>query len=248
MTPRTYKMTEQPASNLCQHCRRESATLDWGGTHDSMSLARNPRLIQRWCQRCVLTAQVAHWRLLVPKLAEAERALAALEAADGTGERCIAQLSQTSTTTPYGHVYGDEAPCPQCPPEPAITQSSAPPTIPNVPVPPAHQRAADRAKALFTPVPPTACELLADPDYEAPASQSSPSVEQARKAVRDAIDDYIEGGFSVGIIETNLDALIAAVRADRDDALQATIDRLTTINQRLEAEAAVRAERAQGEP
>ena len=84
--------------------------------------------------------------------------------------------------------------------------------------------------------------------YPTTQSQSSPSVEQARKAVRDAIDDYIEGGFSVGIIETNLDALIAAVRADRDDALQATIDRLTTINQRLEAEAAVRAERAQEEP
>ena len=39
-----------------------------------------------------------------------------------------------------------------------------------------------------------------------------------------------------------------AVRAERNDALQSTIDRLTTINQRLEAEiTAVRAERAQGE-
>lgn len=65
----------------CGNCGTVGPTENWGGTHDSVSLARNPGLIQRWCHQCVLVAQVEHWRKLVPLLAEAERELAELAGA-----------------------------------------------------------------------------------------------------------------------------------------------------------------------
>ena len=72
------------ASEKCQNCEHWAICENWGGTHDQISLARNPRLIQRWCRRCVLTAQVAYMRPLVAKLTEAELSLAALNGVKGT--------------------------------------------------------------------------------------------------------------------------------------------------------------------
>lgn len=68
----------QCAASPCENCQAEGPTENWGGTHDQVSIARNPRLIQRWCRRCILTEQIAHWRKLVPLLAVAERELAAM--------------------------------------------------------------------------------------------------------------------------------------------------------------------------
>ena len=71
--------------------------------------------------------------------------------------------------------------------------------------------------------------------------KASPSVEQAKDAIQHRFMYGLEGdeehraptlASDTGLI----DALIASVRAERNNALQATIDRLTTINQRLEAE------------
>ena len=53
------------------------------------------------------------------------------------------------------------------------------------------------------------------PDMEGTEPRpNSENIKSARKAVREAIDDYIDGGFSACIIEHNIDNLIAAVKAD----------------------------------
>ena len=65
------------AATVCENCGKEPSTENWGGENDSVSLARNPRLTQRWCKRCVLTAQIAYAKKLTP-ISELERQLAAL--------------------------------------------------------------------------------------------------------------------------------------------------------------------------
>ena len=86
----------------CQQCGKIGATHDWGGTHDATTLARNPRLIQRWCRRCIVEAQLAHARPLVARVPELERELATLggsvpvlegEASGLVGQERVAQKS-----------------------------------------------------------------------------------------------------------------------------------------------------------
>lgn len=79
----------------CQQCQTAPATERWGGTRDSVSLARNPGLMQWWCLRCVLTAQVAHMRPMVERLAEVERHLAALDQVGSAPEPASAEHSGT---------------------------------------------------------------------------------------------------------------------------------------------------------
>lgn len=67
----------------CESCHQAPATENWGGNYDQLSLARNQSLIQRWCRRCVITAQLAHMRPMVERISELERELAALAKADG---------------------------------------------------------------------------------------------------------------------------------------------------------------------
>lgn len=71
------------AETICEKCQQRPSTENWGGTHDQVSLARNPRLIQRWCRRCVVEAQLAHMRPTVAKIADLERELEALAASEG---------------------------------------------------------------------------------------------------------------------------------------------------------------------
>jgi hypothetical protein len=70
---------ERLTTDLCQQCHVEPATENWAGQNDSVSIARNPQLIQRWCKKCVLKAQIAHLKTL-PCVAELERQLSILEA------------------------------------------------------------------------------------------------------------------------------------------------------------------------
>lgn len=80
---------------ICQNCKSAPSTENWGGTHDAMSLARNHNLTQRWCHRCVIVAQIAYMRALVPKLTKLEAELAAL---DQIGSATQPQQEQADTT------------------------------------------------------------------------------------------------------------------------------------------------------
>jgi hypothetical protein len=67
-------LTERP--RLCEHCHQRDGTELWAGDHDRVSIARNPRLLQRWCRRCTLEAQIAVARASAARLADLEAALA----------------------------------------------------------------------------------------------------------------------------------------------------------------------------
>lgn len=69
----------QCAETVCENCHVAPSTENWGGTHDQVSLARNPQLVQRWCHRCVLVARIAYMRGLVPQLPKLEAELATLD-------------------------------------------------------------------------------------------------------------------------------------------------------------------------
>lgn len=62
----------------CQRCGHRPATQSWGGTHDGVSLARNPSLVQAWCERCVVEAQLAAARESAARIPDLERRLLGL--------------------------------------------------------------------------------------------------------------------------------------------------------------------------
>lgn len=65
----------------CDNCKREVAALkNWGGTHDGVSLARNPWLVKQWCRFCVVRAQVEYARPIAAGLSKLEAELALLQA------------------------------------------------------------------------------------------------------------------------------------------------------------------------
>lgn len=87
--PRSLKdiKEEEMLRNPCQKCGTAAPLEDWGGTHDAVSLARNPQLIQRWCRKCVLIAQVAYMQPIVEKFPKVKQELDALLAVEGRDEK-----------------------------------------------------------------------------------------------------------------------------------------------------------------
>ena len=71
-------MNETEFNELCANCNMRKGTERWGGTFDSITLARTG-WHQMWCMRCVLSAQLEYAKKLAATIPELERQLAELK-------------------------------------------------------------------------------------------------------------------------------------------------------------------------
>lgn len=63
------------AEGKCENCRTRVATENWVGMNDSLSVARNPHIIEHWCRQCVLEFQIAYAEKIAANLPDLRKQL-----------------------------------------------------------------------------------------------------------------------------------------------------------------------------